>query len=383
MSDFIKNKLREALDQEKRVKMEIPVPEDVLKIKDIFVKNGHKLYVVGGAVRDALLGKDPKDYDLATDAHPDKVGKMLKSLYKTVLPLGEAFGIWQVNTPTGEFEVATFRKDIGAGRRPDAVEFTDIHQDVNRRDLTINALFYDIDQKEVVDLVGGIADLKSGIVRTVGNPEDRFGEDRLRILRAIRFAARFGSDLDPAVDKALKKDAALKDISAERIRDEFLKGIKSAKSVTHFMSLIERYGLFKWIFPNLKVDKNFIEEKDPMVLLAFMLRKNEIKDIANVLNKMTYTSEEVRTINFLISLMTLSPETVVIMKKGHKILGVDDNRIREFAKLAGVNSKLIEAFVKFELSVSGKDAMDAGIPKGPEMGNFIQQKEIENFKEML
>lgn len=280
-------------------------------------------------------------------------------------------------------EFAEFMDFGGSGRRPDSVEFTTIDQDVSRRDLTINALFYDIDQKEVVDLVGGISDLKSGIVRTVGEPEDRFSEDRLRILRAIRFAARFGSDLDPAVDKALKKDSSLKGISAERIRDEFLKGIKSAKSVTHFMSLIDRYGLFEWIFPNLDVDKNFIEEKDSMVVLAFMLRKNDPKDISKVLNKMTYTSQEIKTINFLIGLTKLTPETAPVAKKAHNILGVDDKQIKEFAKLAGINSKLIDAFLKYELSVTGKDAMDAGVPKGPKMGEFIKNKEVENFKALL
>ena len=195
-----------------RLKFDIPLPKDIYKIKDVIKNAGYKLYVVGGAVRDALLGKTPKDFDLATDALPDTIQNLLKPFYKT-LETGKSFGVINVITPSDEYEIATFRKDIGKGRKPDAVEFTTIDQDVLRRDLTINALFYDIDTSEVVDLVGGIEDLKNGVVRTVGSPEERFDEDRLRILRAIRFAARFGSDLDAATDAALKKDSNLNGVS--------------------------------------------------------------------------------------------------------------------------------------------------------------------------
>ncbi len=138
---------------EKRIKFDIPIPKDILQIKDIFKKNGFKLYVVGGAVRDALLGKTPKDYDLATDAIPDKVETMMAKGGLKTLPTGKAFGVINVFTDMGEYEIATFREDLSGGRRPDAVSFTDIVGDVKRRDLTINALFYDIDTHEVVDLV--------------------------------------------------------------------------------------------------------------------------------------------------------------------------------------------------------------------------------------
>ena len=148
MKETIKQILREGLTIEGnqtpkpiRVKMDIPIPSDIKQIKDVFVKNGHKLYIVGGAVRDALLGKTPKDYDLATDAVPDTVEQMMaKAGFKT-LPTGKAFGVINVFTDQGEYEVATFREDVGSGRRPDSVNFTNIEGDVNRRDLTINALF--------------------------------------------------------------------------------------------------------------------------------------------------------------------------------------------------------------------------------------------------
>ena len=175
-----------------RIKFELEVPNDIKIIHHIFSDNGFKLFIVGGSIRDALLGKSPKDWDLATDAIPDKVESMMEEAGLRTLATGKAFGVINVFTDTDEFEIATFREDIGSdGRRPDSVKFTTIEGDVLRRDLTINALFFDLDTSEIVDMVGGVEDLKKGIIRTVGDAAERFEEDRLRILRAIRFVSRF------------------------------------------------------------------------------------------------------------------------------------------------------------------------------------------------
>ena len=202
------------------------LPNSVLKMNQIFKENGYELYVVGGAVRDLLYGSEPKDFDLVTNAKPEEI-KFILNMYRTI-ELGEQFGIVNVVTEDGQYEIATFRRDIGKGRRPDSVEFTTIDQDVKRRDLTINALFYDIDKGEVVDLVGGIGDIERNVVRTVGSAVERFDEDKLRVLRALRFAARVGSDVDKDIESAISKDKTTISgnglpISQERIRDEFLK----------------------------------------------------------------------------------------------------------------------------------------------------------------
>lgn len=384
MKNEIKQILREGLVMEERVKFDIPIPFDIQEIQNVFKKNGFKLYVVGGAVRDALLGKTPKDYDLATDAVPDKVEEMMaKANFKT-LPTGKAFGVINVFTDQGEYEVATFREDLSGGRRPDGVSFTNIEGDVKRRDLTINALFYDIDTKEIVDLVGGVNDLKNGIVRTVGAAEDRFGEDRLRILRAIRFAGRFGSQLDPETDAALKKDASLKGISGERIRDEFLKGIASAKSVKNFLKMIDGYGLFDWVFNGLAVDKDFVEDNDPIIVIANILKRNNIESLRKGLNELKYSSDEVKAISFLVAILKLDIETAVTLKKIQQSSGVSDEQIKKFALKNGVNSNLIDAFQKFRLSVSGPEAMEiTGLKPGPELGSAIQKIETDNFKKLL
>jgi tRNA nucleotidyltransferase/poly(A) polymerase len=384
MKEFIKTKIREGLITEERVKFNIPIPEDIQKIKDAFKRNGHKLYVVGGAVRDAVLGKTPKDYDLATDAEPDKVEEMMKAAGLRTIPTGKAFGVINVFTEQGEYEIATFRKDLSGGRRPDAVEFTNIEGDVKRRDLTINALFYDIDTFEIVDLVGGLEDLKNGVVRTVGAAEDRFGEDRLRILRAIRFAGRFGSQLDPATDSALQKDASLEGISGERIRDEFIKGLKSAKSVKNFIQMINKYHLFNFIFAGLKVNVDNIDGNDPIVIIALLLSGNDPVNLNKELNRLKYPVDEAKAITFLVALLSLSVEASVSLKRAQQHTGVSKEQMLAFGKKEGLNMNLLNAFIKFELTVSGQEVMDStGLKPGKELGQLIQKMETDNFKKLL
>jgi tRNA nucleotidyltransferase/poly(A) polymerase len=387
MKQTIKQILREGIINENRVKMNIPIPNDIQEIKNVFVKNGYKLYVVGGAVRDALLGKTPKDYDLATDANPDTVEEIMgKAGFKT-LPTGKAFGVINVFTDQGEYEVATFREDVGSGRRPDSVNFTNIEGDVKRRDLTINALFYDIEAGEVVDLVGGINDLKNGVVRTVGSAEDRFGEDRLRILRAIRFAGRFGSDLDPSVDAALQNDASLEGISGERIRDEFIKGLASAKSTKHFLEMIDKYGLFNWIFKGLNVNKRFIDNDTPIVLIAMLLSKNELTTLAKKLNELKYSADEVKKITTLIAILNLDIDTAPKLKALFVKSGLTSDQLRNFGANMGVSSQLLDSFEEYLKlpNVTGPEAMEKyKIAKpGPELGKAINQMEIERFKNLV
>ena len=390
MKSNIKQILREGLIIENRIKMNMPIPSDIQQIQQVFKKNGYKLYVVGGAVRDALLGKNPKDYDLATDAVPDKVEEMMAKANLRTIPTGKAFGVINVFTDQDEYEIATFREDLSGGRRPDAVSFTDIEGDVKRRDLTINALFYDIETGEVVDLVGGIDDLKKGIVRTVGKPEDRFGEDRLRILRAIRFAGRFCSQLDPNTDAALQKDASLEGISGERIRDEFIKGLASAKSAKQYLQMVDKYNLFDWIFKGLKLNKRFIDNDDPLVLISMILSPNDLTVVSKKLNELKYSSDEVKKISALIAMLNLDPNKPEIAPKLKTLFvnsGLSSDQLRNFGANMGISSQLLDSFEEYvELPrVGGEEAMKKfNITKpGPELGQAIQKMETDLFKSVL
>jgi tRNA nucleotidyltransferase/poly(A) polymerase len=180
---------------------------------------GHEAVLAGGCVRDMLLGATPKDFDVATSARPDEV----LGLFSRTRAVGRQFGVILVRHGRHWIEVATFRTDASYsdGRRPDAVTFGTMEGDAQRRDFTINGMFYDPVGARVLDFVGGGADLSAGVIRAIGRPAARFGEDHLRLLRAVRFAARLGFSIEPATWRALC-DAAplLLRVSAERVADE-------------------------------------------------------------------------------------------------------------------------------------------------------------------
>lgn len=371
---------------ELRIKHEIELPKDVILIKNAFNQNLGDIFLVGGCVRDSLLRIQPKDWDLVTDMNPDWVIEILRSQHfvKNILETGKAFGVVNVITDTNEFEIATMRSDgkYTDSRRPDSVTFGNIIDDSLRRDLTINALYYDLETNEIIDLVGGVDDLKNNVIRTVGKPEDRFNEDKLRKLRCIRFSARFGSELHPDIDKVLKANSSLEGISAERIRDEFIKSIKSTKSTNQLVKMYFKYDLFKWIFGKILVDFfPVIDVKEPAVLIAAMIIRSRFNLDATVkeLNRLTYTSEEVSQIAFLLRLIDFKPEKVAKFKKAEKVSKIAPESLRLFNTIVGLDFD-IEKFISFELTVSGDDMMVKGVKPGPEMGKAIEQAEFENFK---
>jgi tRNA nucleotidyltransferase/poly(A) polymerase len=355
-------------------KLKMNIPSDIKKIYKAFKKSGKQLYVVGGAVRDAILGSSPKDFDLATDAKPDEVMKIAKANGMKAIDVGgKSFGVVEVNG----HEVATFRKDIGKGRRPSAVDYTDIKGDVMRRDLTINALFYDIGKGTIVDLVGGIKDLKKKQVRAVGEPTQRFDEDPLRKLRAIRFAGSVGGKMHKDTWNALKKNPDISGVSGERIRDEFIKGIKKAQSVPKYLKMIRKLGMFKQIFPGLSILYRDIKTNDYKIQIAYMLHTNGADKVRNVLKKMKYTNIEVNDI-WLLIYMSRPAEVVKDLPSFKKLQGnskLTTAQVREWAKL---NSKHIIKLWNWKLSVSAKDAMDKGM-KGKDIGDYIKNKEEELF----
>ncbi len=210
---------------------------------------GHQAYWAGGCVRDRLLGRAPVDYDVATDAEPAAVMR----LFPRHSAVGAQFGVVLVHQAGGgDIAVATFRTETAYrdGRHPDAVTFArEAKDDVARRDFTINGLLYDPERERVLDYVGGQSDLERGIVRAIGNPEERFGEDRLRLLRALRFAARFGFEIEPATWAALREAAPrIAACSPERIRDEILKMLTEGRARRAF-ELLEASGLLAVILP--------------------------------------------------------------------------------------------------------------------------------------
>jgi poly(A) polymerase len=239
---------------------------------------GHQAYLVGGCVRDILLGREPADYDVATDAQPDEVQQM----FPDSLAVGAQFGVMIVTDGDAQVEVATFRSDIGNsdGRHPDKVVFsTSVKDDVQRRDFTINALLLDPKTNEVLDYVGGREDLRAGIIRTIGRPEDRFCEDKLRMVRAVRFAARFRYAIEGATFAAIRKLAPdVCQVSAERIRDEVTKILTEGAARRGF-ELLDETALLPEILPEIARMKGveqppqFHPEGDVWIHTLLMLEK--------------------------------------------------------------------------------------------------------------
>ena len=196
-----------------------PQSEAALHVIDTLRAAGHRALLAGGCVRDLLLQLSPKDFDVATDAPPARV----REIFPNTQAVGAAFGVILVRHRRVTVEVATFRSDgvYTDGRRPETVRFTTAEEDAQRRDFTINGLFYDPAEEVVIDYVGGQADLRAGVVRAIGRPQRRFAEDHLRMLRAVRFACRLGFMIDPATGGCIRAGAAgLERISAARVGDE-------------------------------------------------------------------------------------------------------------------------------------------------------------------
>ncbi len=232
-------------------------------------QQGFQAYLVGGCVRDLLLGREPKDYDVATSATPPQVMEIFPETYA----VGAQFGVVLVPAPdrdhstgAGEdisskshaVEVATFRSDIGYsdGRHPDEVRLSaDPREDVARRDFTINGMLLDPVSGAVLDFVGGRQDLKDGVIRTIGDPEQRFGEDKLRMLRAVRFAARFEYSIEPGTFAAMRKLAdQIQVVSRERVRAELTRVLTEGHARRAFL-VLEESGLLNQVLPDISAMK--------------------------------------------------------------------------------------------------------------------------------
>jgi poly(A) polymerase len=212
-------------------------------------EGGHEAFLVGGCVRDLVRGVEPGDYDIVTSAHPEEVQK----LFPHTVPVGARFGVVLVIDEGRRYEVATYRTEdsYDDGRRPSHVRFATAREDVWRRDFTINGLLMDPLTGHVFDLVGGCRDIAGRVVRTIGDPEQRFAEDRLRMLRAVRFACNLDFTIDPSTFAAIRRQAgAIRQISAERIREE-LNRMLTCGGARRALELLDASGLLPEILPEI------------------------------------------------------------------------------------------------------------------------------------
>lgn len=380
---------------EKRIPFEMKLPSDLLLLAREFHIAGHELYVVGGAVRDAVMGLPCDDFDVATDARPEKVISFLSKKGWSLNETGKSFGVVRASLNGGEeYEIATFRTDVGEGRRPDSVEFTTIEEDVKRRDLTINALFFDIRKEELVDLVGGLQDINDQVIRCVGNPFDRFREDKLRIFRALRFSARLGWKISLDTSTAmLEQDVS--ELSFERIHDEFEKSMRTAKDTMMYLKELSYHGLLGKMFPGMIVQGRAIIAASIPEFIALAFEENHnVPFIRKRLNELKYPDSEIAKGCFLIAYANMVAETAYKTKKLAVACHIEEKIINEFYesrflydfKVKGERFKefkrLHAAFQRYVPSVSGDDLIAEGF-SGKELGVELQRRELVEFNRLL
>ncbi len=228
------------------------IPQDIFKISNLLKTQNFSAYLVGGSVRDMFLGYNINDFDITTNALPED----LKELFPNAILFGEKFGTIMIKEGNFNVEITTLRKDSEYldSRHPKEVTFiNDINIDLKRRDFTMNAIAYDFNKDQIIDIFDGIKDIKNKVIRSVGNPDDRFKEDALRLIRAVRFSFKLNFDIEEDTFISILKNAKLiNNISKERIRDEFLKIIKNENSSVG-VDMLRKAGLLEYIIPELIV----------------------------------------------------------------------------------------------------------------------------------
>jgi tRNA nucleotidyltransferase/poly(A) polymerase len=367
------------------------IPSSIKELHNLFKSNGKSLYLVGGSVRDFLNKETPKDYDLATDATPDEILLITKD-YKNHLH-GESFGVVVVyteDTPEG-FEIATFRSDIygdklGETRNPDVI-FTTIDKDVLRRDLTYNALFYDLDKQEVIDLVGGVEDIKNKITRFVGEPELRIMEDPLRILRLIRFTTRYGFTIEEkSLSAIIINGESLNIIKKERIWEEVKKAFEQSDFKAYMELLVYTgviYNIFKYdgLFLNTKIVECSTLEFFFANLFKLTSSTEGLLDIMKFSFKMEHNFA--RKVVFFIELLKLKPENSLEIFKKRDICKASTDELLEWYTLSRLRkSKTHTAFLYFKPTVKANPLKEKGF-KDRALGAEIKRLELENFNKIV
>lgn len=386
------------------MELHINVPEDAKWIIEKLNDSGYEAYVVGGCVRDSILGREPEDWDITTSALPMKI----KELFTKTIDTGIQHGTVTIRRGGQSYETTTFRIDgiYEDSRHPKQVEFTSLlSEDLKRRDFTINAMAYS-PETGLVDIFGGIDDINNKIVRCVGNADERFGEDALRMLRAVRFAGQLGFSIEEKTLKAIRAAAkSIENISVERIRTEITKLIMS--SGPDRMMVAYETGLTKIFLPewdevvnngkandaierinyiNNRNGNEIMDERERKILCyaSLMLDFNK-KEVHKVLRRLKFDNYSCNKISKIVENSDISYETDTYhMRKQINAIGKDVmealfviNEARSYEGLdeaKNLYKSIVDnndpLFIK-DLAVTGSDLIDVGIPEGESVGKAL------------
>lgn len=352
------------------------IPNEIKKIAELFNKSGFSLFVVGGSVRDFLLNKPQKDIDLATNATPDESVEVLKGHFELDLH-GKSFAVVMVkiNTMNEPIEIASFRED-SSGRKPEVKVGVTIHDDVKRRDLTINALFFDISKNKIIDFIDGKKDIKEKTIRFVGDAKERISEDKLRVLRAIRFACTLGFSMHSSTIKALGVVKELEDVSPERIFSEVERTIKVAPScfcdtLTNFPNIWN--SMFKGVskLPSI----THINSNHELNFVQIFLNESESN-----MRKWCFPNRINGLIIFFNDLFSQTNlDNIQKIYKESKRLKLNKAEISDFCEKMNKQSKIIDVFIKFKPVANVEHLISLGFTKS-DLGKKIKEIEQNEIK---
>jgi poly(A) polymerase len=380
-------------------------PDLAISIVKELRSHGHEAYLVGGCVRDMVMNIEPADYDIATSARPEQI----MEIFPRTEPVGAQFGVVLVIHDGHPFEVATFRSDQAYidGRRPTGVVFTDAKQDVLRRDFTINGLLYDPLSGEVLDFVNGRADIQAKIVRSIGDPHARFDEDKLRILRAIRFGARLGYTIEPVTWDAVRAMAPkIHQVSSERVRDELTR-ILTEGQAARGIHMLEESGLRREILPELQLTDHIERSLDFLnaasavdFAVGVLLHHTSIRDVDRIVERLKFSRAEMHHISALVENLPRFSEvhqmSTSSLKRFFRL-----NRFEDHLELARIHAVAGDGdFTNYEyarakrkgwmnediwpqLLVTGNDLISMGFLPGPRFKDILTSVEDEQLEGRL
>lgn len=363
---------------------------------------GYTAYFAGGWVRDYVMDHPSSDVDIATNAPPE----VILDLFPRTILVGLAFGVVVVIFEGHQFEISTFRRDLNyeGGRRPESVEFADAREDALRRDFTINGMFYDPIEKKIIDLVGGCEDIDRKLIRTIGNPQERFVEDRLRMIRAVRFATRFGFRIDQDTQIAIEEnaDTLFPAVAMERIWQEFTK-MADYPHLDHAMIELHRFRLLQTIFPSLadvhlnEIKKrvshyaHFPEGTPPLLYILELFPSSTLEEQLDICKLLKLSNQQMRLTEYMAHLYMLKDSENLVewahaYAHPHANVGLnvmaarlpDEERsgflLEHQIRRESLNGH-VQRIVKKQPLVSSYHLKDLGVAPGPGMGALLKEAE--------
>jgi tRNA nucleotidyltransferase/poly(A) polymerase len=359
--------------------------------KDVTLKS-KKIFIVGGAVRDYLLGHTPRNYDLATDAHPEEV---LKILHQARPPIhihkqDSKEGITHISVDGEAYEIKTLKKKPNPDADEEGSVFTvNPAEDCENRDVTINALYYDVAANQIIDHCGGIRHLQDGVVRPIGNADEKLKKDGMTKYRMIRMMnilpnGRMDDDTKNSIAKYAGEDD---DLPPEKIREEFLRGLEHAHTnVKKYIKSYHDNGLLEKVFPHLQLSYEFPDCgtcKNRAIVLAYLLKDNKPAKLVKQLRELKYTDREIKDAVYLINLLWFGPDHIYDFKRELLNTSLTKRQLIDWAKLNKLDKEMIQKLIDYNFKVSDNAVMEKEGLQGDMLRDRVKRLEADEFKKTL